>query len=140
MYKEFIFRNVSQHFIMQKGLSLEEGLILDYLISLYEKFDYYSPYEYCGKYYLWCTPNNIIKAFPLLNLSETRVIKIFNRLEYLNIIEQQKIGKVKYFHIEMSTMYEAASDDKYSYCKIHLDDERQIRMTEKITMLFKRGW
>ena len=136
--KTFIFKNITQHFMLQHSLSLEAGAIFDCLISCYEQQDFYETREADDKLYIWITPNNLIKRLPILELTEAKVKRYFKYFETLKLVELRKFGTLQCFYISTNTMFDAASDEFFKYNL--KDPERSLSVVKKIRYVFNYGF
>lgn len=135
MIRDKIFRNVSQYFMKQKSLCLEEGLLLDYLINYYEE-DINIHKDIDNKRYYWCKSTKIFNDLPILDVGERQLRRYLHHLEKLNIVEFRMITRMRYFYISTATMFEANSDEKFYF---KLKPEQELSIVKKICLIYKRG-
>ena len=108
--RERIFRNVSQYFLLDNGLDLTDGLILDYLIYFRESNSVVVEWH-DQKDYFWCSPKKLLADLPVLHINERQLRRHMQRLICLGIIERRIIKKRPFFHIPINNIFSAISDE-----------------------------
>lgn len=130
--RERIFRNVSQWFLIDNGLDLTDGLILDYLIYFRESNSTVTEWE-GSKCFFWCSPKKMLADLPILHFNERQLRRHMQKFIVLGIVERKLIKRRPFLYISIEHVFAAMSDAFGRYRM--LSEEQEASLAAKIQCL-----
>lgn len=121
--RQYIF-DFEQEIVVKLGLSVNELLILDYLIKFFDSGSQHV-LNINGKKYAWINYKKLLSDLPILNICERAMRNIFIKLEKNNIIERKVLDRKMFIYINRHKLY--YNSDRLGYDYLTTDDENQLK-------------